>query len=235
VGGFQMQIKGLTKTTLSDYPGHVAATVFVGGCDFRCPFCYNKSLVIQSDKLPSIPLEEVYEFLEKRQGALEGVCVTGGEPLTQDDLCDFIYNVKLMGYKVKLDTNGYDPTHLNHIIRNNLVDYIAMDIKNSKENYAKTAGLTSFDMNRIKLSAELLMGSDIKYEFRTTLVKQLHTSEDIEEIGRWLRGAKAYFLQSYTETEDVIMPIFGGYSKKELLAMKKILMQYINRVEIRGI
>jgi len=230
-----MQIKGLTKTTLSDYPGLVAATVFVGGCDFSCPFCYNKSLVVQADKLPSIPLEEVYEFLEKRQGALEGLCITGGEPLTQDDLCDFIYNAKLMGYKVKLDTNGYDPTHLNHIIKNNLVDYIAMDIKNSKENYAKTAGITPLDLNRIKLSADLLMGSDTEYEFRTTIVKQLHTLEDIERIGRWLRGARAYYLQSYTETDDVIMPIFGGYTKKELADMKKILLHYINHVEIRGI
>ena len=230
-----MQIKGLTKTTLSDYPGLVAATVFVGGCDFSCPFCYNKSLVVQADKLPSIPLEEVYEFLEKRQGALEGLCITGGEPLTQDDLCDFIYNAKLMGYKVKLDTNGYDPTHLNHIIKNNLVDYIAMDIKNSKENYAKTAGITPLDLNRIKLSADLLMGSDTEYEFRTTIVKQLHTLEDIERIGRWLRGARAYYLQPYTETDDVIMPIFGGYTKKELADMKKILLHYINHVEIRGI
>jgi len=230
-----MQIKGLTKTTLSDYPGHVAATVFVGGCDFRCPFCYNKSLVLQADKLPSIPLEEVYQFLEKRQGALEGLCITGGEPLMQDDLCDFIYNVKLIGYKVKLDTNGYDPTHLNHIIKNNLVDYIAMDIKNSKENYAKTTGITSFDLTRIKLSVDLLMSSDIEYEFRTTLVKQLHTLEDVEKIALWLRGAKAYYLQSYIETDDVIMPIFGGYSKKEISDMKKVLLPYINHVEVRSI
>ncbi len=166
-----MEIKGLAKTTLLDYPGHVAATIFTGGCDFKCPFCHNKSLVMYPNRLPSIPMDEIYDFLERRKSALEGICITGGEPLLQEDLCEFLYNVKMMGYKVKIDTNGYDPTHLSHILKNNLADYIAMDIKNSQENYAKTAGISNLDLTRIKLSVDLLKDSEIEYESAPPLPK----------------------------------------------------------------
>lgn len=229
-----MEIKGLAKTTLLDYPGHVAATVFTGGCDFKCPFCHNKSLVVNPNRLPSIPMEEIYAFLEHRKTALEGICITGGEPLIQNGLCEFLYDVKMMGYKVKLDTNGYDPTHLSHILKNNLVDYVAMDIKNSQENYAKAAGIHGFDLTRVKLSVDLLKDSEIDYEFRTTVARELHRWEDIEAIGQWLYGAKAYYLQPYTEGDDVIMPVFSSYSKKEMLEMKQMLLQYISHVDVRG-
>ena len=148
-----MEIKGLAKTTLLDYPGHVAATLFVGNCQFKCPFCHNGSLVTKASQLPNIPLEEVYAFLEKRRGVLDGVCVTGGEPTFQPDLRELLYDIKSMGYLVKLDTNGYDPIQLDHLFKEGLVDYIAMDIKNSQEKYAKTVGRTDFDLTRIKLSA----------------------------------------------------------------------------------
>lgn len=229
-----MEIKGLAKTTLLDYPGHVAATIFTGGCDFHCPFCHNKSLVLNPARLPSIPTDEIYQFLLQRQGALEGLCITGGEPLLQEDLCEFLYNVKTLGYKIKLDTNGYDPTHLSHILKNNLVDYIAMDIKNSQENYQKTAGISSFDINRIKLSVDLLKESEIDYEFRTTVARELHQMADIDAIGRWLKGARAYYLQPYVETDDVIMPVFSSYSKQEMIEMRERLLPYISHVEIRG-
>lgn len=229
-----MEIKGLAKTTLLDYPGHVAATIFTGGCDFKCPFCHNKSLVLNPGRLASIPVEEIYDFLESRKTALEGICITGGEPLLQNDLCEFLYNVKMMGYKVKIDTNGYDPTHLSHILKNNLADYIAMDIKNSLENYAKAAGLSKIDLTRIKLSVDLLKDCDIDYEFRTTVARELHQWEDIEAIGQWLCGARAYYLQPYVEGDDIIMPVFSSYSKKEMLEMKEMLSLYVAHVDIRG-
>lgn len=229
-----MEIKGLTKTTLLDYPGYVSATIFTGGCDFRCPYCHNKALVVNEDRLPSMHIDEVYDFLNKRKAALEGVCITGGEPLNQPDLCDFLYNVKQMGYKIKLDTNGYDPSHLNHILKQHLVDYIAMDIKNSQAKYAKTAGISNLDLTRVKLSVDLLRDSDTPYEFRTTIAKELHQPEDIQSIAQWLNGARAYYLQPYTESDDVIMPVFSSYTKKEMQALKALAQPYIRTVDIRG-
>lgn len=228
-----MEIKGLTKTTLLDYPGHVAATVFTGGCDFKCPYCYNKSLVLHPQRLPSIPVEDIYAFLESRKNALEGICITGGEPLIQEDLCAFLYTVKMMGFKVKLDTNGSDPTHLSHILENHLVDYVSMDIKNSLQKYATTAGISTLDLNRIKLSADLLMDSDIDYEFRTTVVKELHQPEDFEAIGEWLKGAKVYYLQSYVDSKDVIVPVFSNYDQQGMQNIQKILSRSIEHVYIR--
>lgn len=229
-----MEIKGISNTTLIDFPGLVAATVFTGGCDFSCPFCYNRSLVVNPDRLPSLSLDDVYTLLRQRRVALEGVCITGGEPLLQKDLMTFMSNLKEMDYKIKLDTNGYDPTHLSHILKEDLVDYIAMDIKNSQENYGKTAGKSPFDLTRIKLSVDLIRDSGIDYEFRTTLVRELHTPEDIEHIGQWLSGAKAYYISPYIENGDVIMPIFSSYSKAEMLQFQKLLSYYIPYVGIRG-
>lgn len=192
-----MEIKGLAKTTLLDYPGHVAATLFVGNCQFKCPFCHNGSLVTKASQLPNIPLEEVYAFLEKRRGVLDGVCVTGGEPTFQPDLRELLYDIKSMGYLVKLDTNGYDPIQLDHLFKEGLVDYIAMDIKNSQEKYAKTVGRTDLDLTRIKLSVDLIRDSGLDYEFRTTVVRELHSIDDMYEIARWLEGSMAYYIQSY--------------------------------------
>lgn len=230
-----MEIKGLAKTTLLDYPGHVAATLFVGGCQFKCPFCHNGSLVTKADLLPDIPLEEVYSFLEKRRGVLDGVCVTGGEPTFQPDLRELLYDIKSMGYLVKLDTNGYDPTQLDHLFKEGLVDYVAMDIKNSQKKYAKTAGRADLDITRIKLSADLIRESGLDYEFRTTVVKELHSVDDMHEIAEWLKGSQAYYLQSYVPSEDVIMPIFSSYSKLELQVIQAMMQDYIPKVFLRGI
>ena len=203
-----MEIKGLAKTTLLDYPGHVAATLFVGGCQFKCPFCHNGSLVTKAGQLPNIPLEEVYSFLEKRRGVLDGV---------------------------KLDTNGYDPGQLDQIFKEGLVDYVAMDIKNSQSKYAKTVGRTDFDITRIKLSADLIRESGLDYEFRTTIVRELHSIDDMVEIAEWLKGCQAYYLQSYVASEDVIMPVFSSYSKLELQAIQAMMQDYIPKVFLRGI
>lgn len=230
-----MDIKGLTKTTLSDFPGYVAATIYTGGCHFQCPYCYNGSLVLKPEQLVTIPPEEIFEFLKERRHALEAVCITGGEPLLQPDLCDLLYDIKTMGYKIKLDTNGYEPMHLKNILKHNLTDYVAMDIKSSQEGYKKTCGLEDLDLTRIKLSVDILKDSNIRYEFRTTVVKELHTFEDIEAIGQWLQGARAYYLQNYQPEDDVIMPIFSGFSEQDLQAMKKIIRPYIHNVDIRGL
>lgn len=230
-----MEIKGLAKTTLLDYPGHVAATLFVGGCQFKCPFCHNGSLVTKASQLPNISLEEVYTFLKKRKGVLDGVCVTGGEPTFQPDLKELLRDIKDMGYLVKLDTNGYDPTQLDHLFKEGLVDYVAMDIKNSPEKYAKTVGRTDLDINRIKLSVELIRESGLDYEFRTTIVKELHSIDDMHAIAEWLKGSRAYYLQSYVASEDVIMPVFSSYTKLELTAIKAMMEDFISRVYLRGV
>lgn len=229
-----MDIKGITNTTLNDYPGLVAATIFTGGCDFCCPYCYNRSLVVKPEKLPSLNEQEVLEFLAQRRVGLEGVCITGGEPLVQRDLMDFMKNLREMGYKIKLDTNGYDPTHLKYILEEELVDYVSMDIKNSQLNYARTAGCYHMDITRIKLSVDLIRDSGIDYEFRTTVVRELHTPQDMEDIGRWLKGSKAYYMQSYAEGDDVIMPVFSCYDKKQMLEFKQMLEYYIPKVGLRG-
>lgn len=191
MGRFIMDIKGLANTTLTDYPGLVAATLFTGGCDFCCPFCHNRSLVVHHEKLPSLPVEDVLEFLSRRKVALEGVVLPEDEPLLQNDLGDFIRELKAMGYKIKLDTNGYDPTHLDHLLKDGLVDYVAMDIKGAQSNYAKASGCPNLDLTRIKLSVDILKGSDVDYEFRTTVVRELHSAQDMEAIGQWLYGRKS--------------------------------------------
>lgn len=230
-----MEIKGLTKTTLLDYPGHTAATLFVGGCQFKCPFCHNGSLVTGASALPNIPLEEVYTFLEKRKGLLDGVCITGGEPAFQPDLKELLYHIKEMDYLIKLDTNGYDPVLLDHLFKESLVDYVAMDVKNSQEKYARTVGKNNLDLTRIKLSVDLIRDSGIDYEFRTTVVRELHSKEDMLSIAKWLRNAKNYYLQSYVDSEDVIMPIFTSYSRDELLEIQAMMEEYLPSIHLRGL
>lgn len=228
-----MDIKGITNTTLNDYPGHIAATIFVGGCDFRCPYCFNGSLVTKPEWLPNLREEDVFAFLADRQVALDAVCISGGEPLNQTDLMHFMYQVKEMGFKVKLDTNGYEPVHLTHILEEGLVDYVAMDVKNSLYSYGKTVGCPEVDLSQIIISVDILKDCKVDYEFRTTVTRELHTQQDIEELGQWLGGAKAYYLQRYTEDKDVIMPVFTNYSMQELEDFQRILKKTIKKVEIR--
>ncbi|MBP3604363.1 MAG: anaerobic ribonucleoside-triphosphate reductase activating protein [Lachnospiraceae bacterium] len=218
-----MLIKGLNKTTLLDYPGRVAATIFTGGCNFRCPFCHNGDLVLKPSIQDAYSEEEVLSFLQKRKNVLKGVCITGGEPTLQADLPVFMEKVKKIGYDIKLDTNGYQPQVLAELIGDGLVDYVAMDIKNSKEKYPETAGLNDLQIEKIEESVELLAGAIIPYEFRTTVVKELHTMEDILSIGKWIAGCPNFFLQSYAENEkeirrmqeDIITP-FHAYEKDEM-------------------
>ena len=230
-----MQIHGLNKTTLLEYPEHVAATIFTGGCNFCCPFCHNGDLVLHPGLFPVIAEEEVMTFLKKRKGILSGVCITGGEPTLQPDLVQFIAGIKELGLLAKLDSNGYRPEVLRELLSKGLLDYVAMDIKNSREKYAATAGKPDFDISRIEESVELLKESGISYEFRTTVVKQLHEKADFEAIGDWLSGAKAYFLQAYRDNENVIQKGFSSYTKEELEAFVPILKRTIGRVELRGV
>jgi len=230
-----MQIHGLNKTTLLDYPGRVAATIFTGGCNFRCPFCHNGDLVLNPDSLPSFSQEEIYSFLEKRKNVLSGVCITGGEPTLQKDLKEFLIPVKKMGYLIKLDTNGTLPDVVKDLYENELLDYVAMDIKSSPENYEKVAGVNGLTFEKIQETAAFIMTSGMNYEFRTTVVKELHNSEDFLSIARWLKNCNAYFLQDYQDNENAITTGFHSYTKIELEAFRDLIRPYISNVNLRGV
>ena len=231
-----MLICGLLKTTLLDYPGHVAATVFTGGCNFRCPFCHNSDLLDVSH-FPEAQIfseEEVLAFLRKRRGILEGVCITGGEPTLQPDLAAFLRRLKELGYLVKLDTNGSRPAVLQGLLAEGLLDYVAMDIKSSLPHYAKVAGC-ALSTDAICESVSLLKNSSIPYEFRTTVVRELHDADDFAAIGAWLAGAPAYFLQSYKDSEQVLERRFSSYNKEELERFRQLLLPYLPNVSLRGV
>ena len=230
-----MKICGLTKTTLLDYPGRVACTIFLGGCNFRCPFCHNSSLVLESSIQPTYTSDEILKFLQKRKGILDGVCISGGEPTLQVHLADFLLQIKELGYAVKLDTNGTQPEVLCRLLQDHLVDKIAMDIKTSPEKYPLLCGISSPDMSAVNESVKLIMQEAPDYEFRTTVVKELHTREDFEQIGQWLSGARAYYLQAYKDSESVLQPGFHSFSKEELEEFRKLLSASISLIEIRGI
>lgn len=226
-----MTIAGLQKTTLLDYPGKVACTVFLSGCNFRCPFCQNSEILTGSGG-EQIPEEELFAFLERRRGILDGVCVSGGEPLL-GDVAPLLERIKGLGYSVKIDTNGAFPEKLKELYGRGLVDFVAMDIKNSPQKYEKTAG-ARVDIGKIKESAAFLMESGVGYEFRTTVVKQLHAGEDFVRIGQWLRGAKAYFLQTFRDTETVLRPGLTPCTEAEMQAFKRLLLPFIPNARIRG-
>lgn len=227
-----MEIKGLNKLTLLDFPGRMACVVFLPRCNFRCPFCQNASLVLSPDTQPTIGEEEFFSFLKKRRGILEGVCVTGGEPTLYKDLEEFIDRIKSEGYAVKLDTNGYNPTSLKNLMPK--LDYVAMDIKNSPQKYGETVGLKNFDIEKIKESVEALKGGDVDHEFRMTVAPEMQSEEDFEEIGKWLEGEEKFYLQRYRDSGDVINPVFSEPSEELLQKGKEILEKYIKKVEIRG-
>ena len=231
-----MLISGLQKLTLLDYPGHVACTVFTGGCNFRCPFCHNAPLVLPELIGQDTDEERVLSFLRKRQGILDGVAVTGGEPLLHKDMVGFLEKVKALGYKIKLDTTGSFPDRLRELISAGLVDRVAMDIKNAPELYAKTVGLPSLDLAPIERSKELLLRGDVDYEFRTTVVKGLHTRESIIGAAKWIAGAKEYYLQQFKDSGNVIaIEGLGEYSEKEMHALARAAAQYVPSVQVRGV
>ncbi len=228
-------IYGLQKLSLLDYPGKTACTVFTGGCNFRCPYCHNASLVVGLNEVEPIDYDEFFAFLNKRKNILDGVCITGGEPLLQPDIEDFIREIKLLGYSVKLDTNGSFPDKLKHLIDEKLIDYVAMDIKNSPEKYSVTAGVSEPGFSKINNSVEFLLSNAVDYEFRTTVVKELHSKEDFVSVGEWIKGAKRYFIQSFIDSGDILGGTFSAYSKSELEDIRDLMHSYVKETHIRGI
>ncbi len=240
-----MEIHGLNKTTLLDYPEHVACTVFTGHCNMRCPYCQNADLVLYPGSQPILDEEEFFAFLKKRAFSLEGVCITGGEPTLQKDLKDFIKKIKERSLNVKLDTNGTNPALLKELIDEKLIDYAAIDIKSSKENYGKCMGIENYDTSAVEESVSILINGDLPYEFRTTVVKELMDREDFVSIGNWLKGAKQYFLQSYEESGRILYKVannidesetvFHAYSKDELQDFADMLTGMGINTKVRGI
>lgn len=230
-----MIIKGLQKLTLLDYPGKTACTIFTGGCNFRCPFCHNAELVLAPGSVESISESDLFSFLKKRASLLDGVCITGGEPTLQSGLIEFIEKLKGFGYAVKLDTNGYEPDKLKQVIDNGMVDYIAMDIKSSPKNYALVSGIENLDFSKIECSVELIRTCGIDHEFRTTVVKQLHSRQDFVEIGRWLKGEKRYFLQQFVDSDAVLCNGMSAPSPEEMHEYLLAVQEFIPTAELRGI
>ena len=226
---------GIQKLSLLDYPTKMATTLFTGGCNFKCPFCHNRDLVFLDENENEIPLDDIFSFLNERKNILDGVCISGGEPLLQKGLKDFIIQVKKLGLSIKVDTNGSQYEKLKELIDEGLIDYVAMDIKNSKDKYAMTIDVNGFDLSAVEKSVELLKESKVDYEFRTTIVKEFHTLDDMQKIGEWLKGAKRYFLQSYVDSENVIKKGLHAHDKATLEQFRELLTNYIEHVELRGI
>ena len=227
-------IKGLQKLTLLDFPGVIAATVFFGGCNLRCPFCHNASLVLPEKYGETISYSDFFSFLDSRRDRLQGVCVSGGEPTLYPHIEEFIRGIKDRGFLVKLDTNGTRPEVLQSLIEKKLLDYVAMDIKNSPLRYGETVGITDFDPTPIAESAAILMNGKTDFEFRTTVVKELHTPKDIEQIGQWLSGEEKFFLQTFVDSGDLIGTAYSGYSAPEMDELTKLLKKYIPKAQKRG-
>ena len=220
--------------TLLDFPGRVACTVFFGGCDMRCPFCHNAELL--DGTAPAVmDDEELLAFLKKRQGLLDGVAFTGGEPLLQQDLPELAARIREMGYPVELDTNGTHPDRLKRMIRDGLVQYVAMDIKNSPERYAETAGLPEMDLGPVRESVSLLMNGTTDYEFRTTVVAELHDDRSFEKIGQWIGGARHYYLQKFTDRETVPFEGLHAPTDEQMRHWAEMLRPRIPAVELRGV
>ena len=227
-----MKLGGLLKMTLLDFPGRVACTVFTRGCDFRCPFCHNASLVTHLEE--EFAVSDFFSFLEKRRGMLDGVCISGGEPLLQPDIADFLGRIRALGYATKLDTNGAHPDVLSALIGQGLVDYVAMDIKNSPENYARTVGLPSMPSGVFD-SVSLLLSGVVPYEFRTTVVDELHEASDFAAIGEWIGGAERYFLQKFTDSGDLIGEGLSAPSNEKLRACLTAVLPYVPSASLRGV
>ena len=229
-----MDIQGLQKMTLLDYPGKVACTVFLGGCDFRCPFCHNGELVL-SPAPAEMDQEELLAFLKKRQGLLDGVCITGGEPLLRPDLKGLLEAIHALGYPVKLDTNGSHPRALVDLVERKLVDYVAMDVKNAPARDAETVGIPGFNPAPVEESIRLLRKSTVDYEFRTTVVRQFHDSASFRAIGPWISGARRYFLQAFIDRDTVLRPGLSAWSREEMEGFAALVRPWVPAVELRGI
>lgn len=230
-----MLISGLQKLTLLDFPGKTAATVFTLGCNLLCPFCHNALLVTDICDADIISEDEVLSYLKKRAGILDGVCITGGEPCLQKDLPGFIRKIKELGLSVKLDTNGTRPDVLRSLISDGLLDYVAMDIKNCREKYAETTGIPDFDLSAVEESVSLLLEGRVDFEFRTTVVRELHTVEDICKIGQWISGAPGYFLQNFVDSGNIIGKNLSAHDAKTLDSMRVCAEKFVDFVSLRGI
>ena len=229
-----MDIQGLQKMTLLDYPGKVACTVFLGGCDLRCPFCHNSGLV--AGPMPAeLNDGALLAFLDKRRGLLDGVCVTGGEPLLRPELPQLLSRIKELGYPVKLDTNGGRPERLRALLEAGLVDYVAMDIKNSPERYGETAGVPGLDLVPFRESVSLLLRGTVDYEFRTTVVREFHDADSFRAIGPWIAGARRYFLQSFVDRDSVLQAGLHPWDRETLASFGDLVRPYVEQVELRGV
>lgn len=229
-----MQIHGLQKMTLLDFPGKVACTVFLGGCDFRCPFCHNWDILD-----PSTPVimeeDEFYKFLDKREGLLDGVAITGGEPLLRTGMVDFIKGIKSRGFLVKLDTNGNHPDLLKELVSEGLLDYVAVDVKNNKERYGETVGIPMLDISKIEETISFLLEGNVPYEFRTTVLRQFHDADSFKGIAEWIEGAEHYFIQSFVDRETVPFSGLEAYSPEELEEFKKLVEPHVKHIDLRGV
>ena len=228
-----MNINGLQKLTLLDYPGKVACTVFLAGCNLRCPFCHNSEL-LDASAPPVMDDAGLLDFLKKRQGMLDGVAITGGEPLLRPDLPALLRSIRALGYSVKLDTNGTRPEALERILADGLADYVAMDVKNSPERYAETCGADAMDLAPIRASIALLLSGPTDYEFRTTVVDELHDEESFAAIGPMIEGAKRYYLQPFTDRDTVAFAGFHAPDAEKLQRFAALVRPFVGAVEIRG-
>ena len=230
-----MRICGLQKLSMVDYPGKLAATVFTGGCNLRCPFCHNALLVTRLQESPVLDTDDVLAFLASRRGFLDGVVLSGSEPLMQPDSVDFLTQVRELGFLIKVDTNGCYPDVLSEILDKQLADYVAMDIKNSPDKYAQTVGIPNFPLDNVNRSIALLQSSGIDYEFRTTVVREFHTADDIAAIAQWISGAPHYYLQNFEDSGNLISQGLHGFSLDELQIMADSALKHLKNVQIRGL
>ena len=229
-----MKLAGLQKLTLLDFPGHVACTVFTAGCNLRCPFCHNSELVLPERRPALMDEEDFFSFLKKRQGILEGVCVTGGEPLLQKDIAPFLRRIKELGFAVKLDTNGCFPGVLRSLVADGLVDLVAMDIKNSPARYGETVGIPGFDLTPVRESVDFLLSGAVDYEFRTTVTAQFHDEASFEEIAHWIKGAKRYALQEFKDSGDILTGGLTPCSQEQMQVFRSILKPLVPGAFLRG-
>jgi len=234
-GGEDVLICGFQKLTLLDFPGKVAATLFTGGCNLRCPFCHNAGLVTDMTETPQFDPEDILATLKKRRGVLDGVCITGGEPTLQSDLPAFLRRIRDIGYAIKLDTNGTHPEVLRALLSEGLVDYVAMDIKNRREKYGITTGKIPFDITPIEESVRLLMSGNTPYEFRTTVVRGIHAADDFDAIGAWIAGTERYFLQGFVDSGKLIGGGFEAFPPEDMKKFLATVQKHIPNAQLRGI
>ena len=231
-----MMLSGLQKLSLLDYPGHTACTVFTGGCNFRCPFCHNSALVLPERLQSTLEEQELLAFLKKRAGVLEGVAITGGEPLLHPDMPELLRKIRELGYEIKLDTNGSFPQRLEAVVREGLVDRVAMDIKNAPALYGTTIGVEGFDLGPVEHSKNLLLEGRVDYEFRTTVVRGLHTAESIREAAKWIAGAKEYYLQQFKDSGALLAGEgLGAFEENEMNSLREAAAEFVPAVRLRGL